>query len=419
MTNSTQSARLDNINAIVDFFTSGIKSSASCLGIELEHTLVRQNGSPVSYSEKHGAAWLLGQLKDDAYPQASYDADGDILGVAAQGQAVTIEPAAQVELSAGPFTDLADARACFDSFEDKLSRLLEPEGIKVLTVGYHPTARAKDLELIPKRRYKLMNAYLGSISPFGVRMMRGSASTQISIDYTSTQDCLRKLRLAFSLTPLLSLICDNSPVFEGKPRAHELVRTEIWKYCDPDRCGVIPGIMNPSFSLEDYASYILDTPAILVNNADGSAQGDARSFGEIYADKPMTRAEVEHACSMFFTDVRLKTYIEIRPADAMPVPYVIAYAALIKGLFYSEASLEKLEELLGGVTEEDIAQAKETLMGRGYDATIYDRPVADLADKIIEISTQALDDDDARALAPLADLVAARTTLARLAEEHR
>lgn len=58
-------------------------------------------------------------------------------------------------------------------------------------------------------------------------------------------------------------------------------------------------------------------------------------------------------------------------------------------------------------------------MGRGYDATIYDRPVADLADKIIEISTQALDDDDARALAPLADLIAARTTLARLAEEHR
>ena len=58
-----------------------------------------------------------------------------------------------------------------------------------------------------------MNAYLGSVSPFGICMMRGSASTQISIDYTSAEDCLRKLRLAFSLTPLFSLICDNSPVY--------------------------------------------------------------------------------------------------------------------------------------------------------------------------------------------------------------
>lgn len=419
MTNGTQSARSENIKAIVDFFKSGIKTNATSLGIELEHTLVRKDGTPVSYSEDHGVAWLLNELKDNGYPIATHDADGDIIGVAREGQAVTIEPASQVELSAGPFTHLDEARACFEGFENKLTRLLDPEGIEALTVGYHPTARANDLELIPKRRYKLMNAYLGAISPFGVCMMRGSASTQVSIDYTSTQDCLRKLRLAFSLTPLFSLICDNSPVFEGSPRAHELVRTEIWKHCDPDRCGVVPGIMDPSFTLEDYASYILDTPAILVTDADGSAQGDTRSFGEIYADKIMGKAEVEHACSMFFTDVRLKTYVEIRPADAMPIPYMIAYAALIKGLFYSERSLDALDSLLGDVREDDIAQAKESLMEHGYAAQAYGRPAAELADAIVEISTRALDDEDVLLLAPLRELVATRTTLARRAESER
>ena len=418
MTNSTQSARSENVKAIVDFFKSGIKTDASSLGIELEHTLVKKDGSPVSYSGEHGVAWLLNELKNDSYTAASYDQDGDILGVAKPGQAVTIEPASQVELSAGPFTDLMEARNCFDEFEDRLSHLLDPKGIEALTVGYHPTARAKDLELIPKQRYKLMNAYLGSVSPFGICMMRGSASTQISIDYTSAEDCLRKLRLAFSLTPLFSLICDNSPVFEGAPRTHELTRTEIWKYCDPDRCGVIPGIMSPSFALEDYASYILDTPAILINTADGLTEGETRTFGEIYADKIMTKSEVEHACSMFFTDVRLKTYVEIRPADAMPIPYVIAYAALIKGLFYSETSLSELESIFAGVNENDIAQAKEALMENGYGATVYGRPVAELADRIIEISTRALD-DDAELLAPLSDLVSSRTTLARIAEIGR
>ncbi len=217
--------------------------------------------------------------------------------------------------------------------------------------------------------------------------------------------------------------------------------------------------------LEDYASYILDTPAILINTADGLKEGETRTFGEIYADKIMTKSEVEHACSMFFTDVRLKTYVEIRPADAMPIPYVIAYAALIKGLFYSETSLSELESIFAGVDENDIAQAKEALMENGYGATVYGtalikglfysetslselesifagvdendiaqakealmengygatvygKPVAELADRIIEISTRALD-DDAELLAPLSDLVSSRTTLARIAEIGR
>ena len=56
----------------------------------------------------------------------------------------------------------------------------------------------------------------------------------------------------------------------------------------------------------------------------------------------MTDDEVFHAMSMVFPDVRLKSYVEIRPADSMPIPYVLAYAALIKGLFYGKSSLETL-----------------------------------------------------------------------------
>ena len=92
----------------------------------------------------------------------------------------------------------------------------------------------------------------------------------------------------------------------------------------------------------------------------------------------MTKSEVEHACSMFFTDVRLKTYVEIRPADAMPIPYVIAYAALIKGLFYSETGLSELESIFAGVAENDIAQAKEALMENGYGRRFTEGPLPSL-----------------------------------------
>ena len=415
-----QPARESNIAAIVSYFEQGIKpvGGPGELGIELEHILVHDDMSPVSYSEEHGVAWLLDQLKEE-YPALTRDAQGDLLGVARPGEAVTIEPAAQLELSAGPFVDLDRARKVFEAFESRIGSLLAPVGERMLATGYHPTAAARSLELIPKRRYQFMDLYLGKKDAHGPCMMRGSASTQVSIDYTSTQDCLRKLRLAFALVPILSLICDNSPVFEGVPRTHELVRTEIWKHVDNDRCGLVPDVFEPSFDLRRYAEYILDTVAILVPCDKEQWCYSERTFGDIYASRTMSRAEVEHALSMFFTDVRLKTYIEIRPADALPISYAIAYAALVRGLFYSPASLDALDALLSDVRAADYESAKIALMEGGYRAEVYGRPVAELCDAVMNIAERGLGEGDRAHLEPLARLVADRTTLATLAERDR
>lgn len=411
-----QPAREGNIAALVEYFESGCTDACGAVGIELEHTVVREGGAPVSYSEPHGVQWILRELQRD-YPQATFDAEGDLLGVARPCEAVTIEPAAQLELSAGPFSHLADAEKTFLSFESTLDSILSPVGERLITVGYHPTAKAADLELIPKQRYQFMNEYLGGIGAFGPCMMRGSASTQVSIDYSSPADCLRKLRIAYALVPLFSLLCDNAPMFEGAPRKHELVRTQIWRYCDPDRCGLVPGVMGSGFSLQAYAEYVLDTPAILVPGETGEWCYTERTFGEIYAERVMARIEVEHAVSMLFNDVRLKTYIEIRPADALPVPYAMAYAALVKGLFYHAENLDALDELLAGVTGEQVEEAKTALMEKGYEAAVYGRPVAELADAVVALARNGLAQDERAYLEPLAALVAKRTTLATLASE--
>lgn len=418
---AAQPARESNIDALVAFFESGIKPVRKAnepgeLGIELEHIIVRDASKPVSYSGEHGVAWILDQLKE-AYPTHTLDAQGDLIGVARPREAVTIEPAAQLELSAGPFSSLVEANDTFSAFEETLERILAPVGERALTLGYHPSAPAQDLELIAKRRYQFMNLYLGAKDSHGICMMRGSASTQVSIDYTSTADCLRKLRLAFALVPIFSLICDNSPVFEGALRTHPLMRTEVWRHVDTDRCGLVPRVLDASFDLRDYAAYILDAPAILVPCKKEQWCYSERTFGEIYAERTMTREEVEHAVSMFFNDVRLKTYIEIRPADAMPIPYVIAYAALVKGLFYHAENLDALDELFAGISTNDFEQAKDNLMQHGYDAHVYGKPVATWCDTIMELAARGLDECERAYLEPLAALVAKRTTLADQAEE--
>ncbi len=408
-----QPARAANIAAIVDYYESGIKDKATKLGIELEHTLINADGSPLSYNDEYGQKWILSELRSD-FPESMLDREGYVAGIFSDTGAVTLEPAAQVELSAGPFDDLARAERVFGDFERTLSDLVSPHGIDVLTPGYHPTMKAVDLELIPKTRYKYMNEYLGAVSMYGICMMRGSASTQVAIDYTSSEDCLRKMRLAYACVPIFSLICDNSPIFEAQTRPHQLVRTEIWNKCDPDRCGVVPGALDADFSLEAYAQYILDTPAI-IDITSGKEVFSEKTFGEIYADKTMETSDIEHALSMFFNDVRLKTYIEIRPADAMPIAYVIAYTALIKGLFYNAGSLDAMDELFKGVTERDIAEAKLSLMQDGYAGCAYGHPVSEIADELISIAAIALSEEDRSRLEPLASLVSSRTTLASIA----
>ena len=406
-----QPAREENEEAIAAYLASGAKPRAEAFGIELEHTIVRSDGGAVPYTGEHGIEWILGELAGD-YPKLTRDEEGDLLGVARASEAVTLEPAAQIELSAGPFTSLAEARATFEAFDERLSAIVEPRGMHVTTFGYHPTARAKELSLIPKKRYKFMNLYFDEIGPWGPRMMRGSASTQVSIDYTSEEDCARKTRTALRIAPLLALVTDNAPFFEGDRRPHPLMRTEIWEGCDPDRCGLVPNAVDVPLTWRRYARFVLDLPAILTPCERGGWCYSERSFGEIYADQPMGHAEVEHALSMVFTDARLKTYLELRPADAMPIPYVIAYAALVRGLFLDESSLEALDEAFEGVGSADVAAAKQALMAEGYEARVYGRKAADLAELLVAVAFEGLREEDRAFLEPLSDLVDRKTTLA-------
>lgn len=411
-----QPAREQNIQAIVAYYESGIKESCENVGIELEHTIVRAGShglEPVSYSDEHGVRWILSQLRDD-YPTPLMDGD-DLVGVVRPWEAVTIEPAAQLEISAGPFNDMETASNALEAFESRLDGILRPQGMQALLLGYHPTAKALDLELIPKRRYRFMNDYFQAIGPFGQRMMRGSCSTQVSIDYRSVEDCLRKLRLSSALVPVLSFITDNAPIFEGEPRTHFMVRTEIWNECDPDRCRLVPGVLDADFSLRRYAEYVLDTPAILVPDPAERWRATSQTFGEVYAETPMQKADVEHALSMLFNDVRLKTYVEIRPADAMPVPYAVAYAALVKGIFYSERTMETWLGALSGVTEADVVRAKAELMEKGWRAEVYGEPVGDLARRLLADAKKDLTERDRAYLEPLETLVESDVTLAELA----
>lgn len=96
-------------------------------------------------------------------------------------------------------------------------------------------------------------------------MMRASASTQVSIDYTSERDAIDKMRLGTAIGPILAWFFRNTPYFEGAPNPWPLCRQRMWDYLDVQRTNVTPGLYDERFSWEDYAADVLSTPLMFAD----------------------------------------------------------------------------------------------------------------------------------------------------------
>lgn len=398
---------------LVEFFAKGTKTQRR-IGFELEHVLVhKQDKTPVSYFEPGGVRDVLERLAP-AFDEVTYEGE-NIIALMRPSAGISIEPAGQLEISAGPFKNVLEVEQAYLDFRNLLDPILDEFGLETPMLGYHPYAKAKELELVPKERYTYMNEFLGAQSYYGVGMMRGTASLQISVDFEDEADAMRKFRIAEMISPILALICDNSPVFEAEESETRLVRTALWAGMNQDRVGCVPGSLDKDFGFADYADYILTREAILVPDPDsdhGFIYVGDKTFDEIYADREMSLQELEHALSMVWPDARLKNFVEIRPADAMPFEYALAYTVLILALFYSNRNLNVLETLLADVTEEQVREAKQELIAKGYGATVYGRNAAFWADMLITLASGSLLSFETPYFEPLASLVAHRQTLA-------
>jgi glutamate--cysteine ligase len=425
-------------DAIVEYIAKGINHGCGeCIGLELEHFIVQKETQtlvPYLDDPETGALGVVSILKqlEPFYDESTYEpqADGfeNLIGLSREFANITLEPGAQFEISIGPVLEVRDLDIVYQRFRDELDPLLAAYDYELLSIGYHPTSCAFEIPLIPKERYYFMDKHFKTTGKHGICMMRATASAQVSIDFESERDAIRKFRIANAIGPLLAFVTDNSPVFEGEPLGsaaatrsglevpNRMVRTRIWDDVDAQRSMIAPSTFDDVFSFQSYASSILDAPAIFTYSTDSEGvkhntwQGTT-SFAEALAGQTLSKDTIEHILSLFFFDVRLKTYIEIRMADSLPIPYALAFAALIKGLFYREETIQTLNAAFKHVTATAIAQAKTALEKDGYSALVFERPASEWLDELVKLAHEGLSDCEQFYLSPLAYLVESRKTL--------
>lgn len=392
-----------NLQTIIGCIKKGCKNRDSrAVGVEIEHFVTDvKTGAAIPYTG--GVDAIMRELA------SSFDervfSEGFLIGLSNDNYHITLEPGAQLEISIKPTESIDEIRRIYDGFISLVKPILDTHGYRLETYGYLPRGRAGEVTLIPKKRYKFMDAYFKSTGKRGINMMRATASTQVSVDFADERDMVKKFRAANILSPIFALICDNSPVFEQKPFAGNTLRAYIWSDVDNERCGIVPSALDADFSFKKYAEYVCSLPAILIPDGNEMRFTGGERICDIYKNTPISEAEAEHLLSMFFPDVRLKQYIEIRPADSMPIEYVLSYAALIKGVFSSAETFDF------GVNVRDIKKARENIILKGFYADVYDMKAYALAEKVYETAESGLDESEKKLLLPLKNIIYNKRTL--------
>lgn len=393
--------------SLILHFEKGTKrDDLQLLGVEIEHFILDCENRAVPYGGKKGVREILSQLME-LYPDAQILPDDDFFGFQTKMFAITIEPAAQLEISIAPLQKLRRIEKVYRAFSRNLDTVLSRFDYKAVRVGCQPESKVSELEIIPKRRYALMNERFGSFGTGGMEMMRGTASLQVSIDYTSETDFRKKLQAAYFFGPIFKLFCDNTPSFQGKPVTTHLKRTDIWRRSDPVRCGILPDVFSDGYGFSDYADYLGNLPPIFIKEAQRLIPTGTLSAAQIYAGRTLSEEDIAHIISMAFPDVRLKQFLELRFADAVPLPFAMAYCALIKGLLYSESGLSFAQRQIRekALAPSSIMQAEDSIMENGWNGVAYGIPVRILAQEMLKEAKRNLPTDEQEYLSPFYTVV--------------
>lgn len=267
------------------------------------------------------------------------------------GWTLTFEPGGQLELCTQPSCSVSLLVREAQVVIRDLRFAAGESGIELLSVGIDPR---NDIHAIPLQlhspRYERMTRYFDRIGPSGVRMMRQTAATQVSLD--PGRDPARRWRLLGDLTPYLTAIFANSPRYAGRVTGHRSFRARCWRVLDPSRTG-IPHANLPA--CEAYTRFALDAGDMSRTAVDGSY----RSFGEWAADGQWSEAGWEDHLTTLFPEVRPRGHLEVRSIDALGPDMVGAPLVLLAGIVYDRASAEEAERLVPSVGEELLNSAAE------------------------------------------------------------
>ena len=322
--------------------------------------------------------------------------EGKVIALEMEGQAITLEPGGQLELSGAPLATLHETCDEVNTHLDQVKTVAGELGVAFLGLGFQPKWPRAEIPIMPKGRYGIMLRYMPTRGALGLDMMLRTCTVQVNLDFASEADMVKKFRVALALQPVATALYANSPFTEGKPNGLLSCRSQVWTDTDPDRCGILPFVFDDGMGFERYADHVLDVPMYFVYRQ-GYRDASGQSFrdfldGKLPAlpgERPTLKDWEDHLTTLF-PEVRLKQFLEMRGADGGPWRRLCALPALWVGLLYDGGALDAAWDLVKDWSAETRAEMRAEVPKRALQTPVRGRPLIELAAQVLEIAAAGL-----------------------------
>ncbi|MBY6160566.1 glutamate--cysteine ligase [Mameliella alba] len=351
---------------------------------------------PLPYDGERSIRAVLEGLRD-RHGWDPVSEGGHIIGLTKDGANVSLEPGGALELSGAPLETIHQTCDEVNEHLRQVKDIADEIGVGFIGLGAAPIWTHEEMPLMPKGRYKLMDAYMDKVGTTGKQMMRRTCTVQVNLDFASEADMVQKMRVALALSPVATALFANSPFFEGKPVGVKSKRMQIWETLDDSRTGMLPFVFEEGFGFERWVDYALDVPMYFVYRDGVYVDALGMSFRDFLDGKlpalpgetPTLSDWADHLTTAF-PDARMKKYIEMRGADGGPWRRLCALPALWVGLMYDQSALDAAWDLAKGWDAETREALRLAATRDGLQAQVGDINMHDLARQVLEIAEAGL-----------------------------
>ena len=380
---------------LAEFFRAGARPRSEWgIGAEMEKLILdAKTGEAADFPRIES---LLEKLSREGEWQQIRE-QGHLIGLQGPHSSVTLEPGGQLELSGRLCSDLFCNCNDFTRHSIRAVEACKELGLTMIGLGTQPFTPLEEIEWAPKARYDIMGPYMLKTGTMGQRMMKQSAGLQVNLDFSDEADCMKKLKLAQGLSPLLYGLFANSPLLEGEPTGFLTTRGEIWANTDSDRSGMLPFLDNPDAGFADYVEHALNVPMYFIMREGKYIDLTQEPFtfrmflDSGHKNNQATMGDWDMHLSTLFTEVRLRPQVEVRSADSLPPDLALTVAALLKGLLYDEEAFSAAWALCDPEDHQKTLDASRLAWRQGLKTPWRDGTLQDMAKACLELARDSLD----------------------------
>ena len=377
-----------NKSKFIEYFEKGIKDSSKIkIGVEQEKFLFQKKDKKrIPYKK---LLELFEKLKQYGWQPVSER--GNIIGLKRGKQQITTEPGLQCELSGEPLDTIHQVCSESSNYSNEITEASKGLDVTMASVGFDPFNTLSRIPKNPKQRYEIMSKEMPKGGKLSLDMMYRTCGLQINFDYTSEKNFEKIFRTGNYLVPLTIAIFANSPFKEGRPNQYLSYRNKVWQMTS--RSGIMP-IVFENITFEKYFDHVIDFSILFIKRKKKYISPNGQTFKDFIQGKfknlkeePSTK-DFENHLSTIFTEVRLKSYIELRSLDTCDWNCICNGPAFFTGLFYGQ--LDETFDIVSKWKKSNVMQAYLDAPKKGLETELEGKKLQEWGKIFLKISEKGL-----------------------------